>query len=81
MSEDTIVVGKRGEIYTDEKLRKKVGIRKGGRVRATVVDGKLVIEPIASVEDLIRSSPLISTTVEKAEEASEEAQKEEGAFG
>ena len=81
MSEETIVVGKRGEIYTDEKLRKKVGIRKGGRVRATVVDGKLVIEPIASVEDLIRSSPLISTTVEKAEEASEEAQKEEGAFG
>ena len=81
MSEETIIVGKRGEIYTDEKLRKKVGIRKGGRVKATVVDGKLVIEPVASVEDLIRSSPLISTSVEKAEEASEEAQKEEEAFG
>ncbi len=80
MSEETIQVGKRGEIYTDENLRKRVGIRKGGRVRATVVDGKLIIEPIASVEDLI-SSPLVSTSVEKAEEVSEEAQKEEGAFG
>jgi hypothetical protein len=40
-----------------------------------------VIEPIASVEDLIRSGPLISTSVEKAEKVSEEAQKEEEAFG
>jgi bifunctional DNA-binding transcriptional regulator/antitoxin component of YhaV-PrlF toxin-antitoxin module len=81
LSEETILVGKRGEIYTDEKLRKKVGIRKGGRVKATVLDGKLIIEPIASVEDMIRSSPLVSTSAEKAEKLSEEAQKEEGAFG
>ena len=63
------------------KVRKRVGIQKGGRVKATVVEGKLIIEPIASVEDLIRRRPLVSTRAEKAEELSEEAQKEEGAFG
>jgi len=81
VSEETIAVGKRGEIYTDEKLRKKVGIRKGGRVKATVVDGKLIIEPMDTVEEIIRRSPLVSTTPEKAEEISEEAQKEQGSFG
>jgi bifunctional DNA-binding transcriptional regulator/antitoxin component of YhaV-PrlF toxin-antitoxin module len=81
MSEKTIVVGKRGEIYTDEKLRKKVGIRKGGRVRATVVDGKLIIEPIDTLEEIIRRRPLVSVSPDKAEEASEHAQREQGALG
>jgi bifunctional DNA-binding transcriptional regulator/antitoxin component of YhaV-PrlF toxin-antitoxin module len=75
------LVGKRGEIYTDENLRKRVGIRKGGRVKATVVEGKLIIEPIASVEDLIRSRPLVSTSVKNAEELSEGVQREKGVFG
>jgi len=81
MSEESIVVGKRGEIYTDEKLRKKTGIRKGGRVKATVVDGKLIIEPLASVEDLVKRRSLISMTPEEAEEISEQVQKEKGIVG
>ena len=81
MSEESIVVGKRGEIYTNEKLRKKAGIRKGSRVKAKVVDGKLIIEPMDTIEDLIKRSPLISTSPEAAEEISEEAQREQGAFG
>ena len=81
MSEETIVVGKRGEIYTNEKLRKKAGIRKGGRVKAAVVGGKLIIEPTDTVEELIRKSPLVSLSPEEAEELSEEKQKEHGAFG
>jgi bifunctional DNA-binding transcriptional regulator/antitoxin component of YhaV-PrlF toxin-antitoxin module len=81
MSEESIIVGKRGEIYTDEKLRKKVGIRKGGRVKATVADGKLIIEPMDTVEEIIRRRPLVSVSPEKAEGISEEAQKEQGAFG
>lgn len=80
-SEETIVVGKRGEIYTDENLRKKVGIRKGGRVKATIVDGRLIIEPVDTLEDLIKRNPLISISPEKAEKMSEEVQKEKGAFG
>lgn len=76
-----MAVGKRGEIYTDEKLRRRVGIRKGGQVRATVVDGKLIIEPLDTIEDIIKRKPLISTSPEEAEEISEDAQKEHAAFG
>jgi bifunctional DNA-binding transcriptional regulator/antitoxin component of YhaV-PrlF toxin-antitoxin module len=81
MSEESIIVGKRGEIYTGEKLRKKVGIRKGGRVKATIVDGKLIIEPMDTLEEIIRRRPLVSVSPEKVEKISEEAQKEQGAFG
>jgi bifunctional DNA-binding transcriptional regulator/antitoxin component of YhaV-PrlF toxin-antitoxin module len=80
VSEDILSIGQRGEIYTDEELRRKTGITKGGRVRATVMDGKLILEPLPSLEDLIRS-PLITISVRKAEELSEEVQKEEGIDG
>jgi bifunctional DNA-binding transcriptional regulator/antitoxin component of YhaV-PrlF toxin-antitoxin module len=80
MSEATLSVGKRGEIYTDEKLRRKAGIRKGGRVKATVTDGRLIIEPLPSLEDLLKSS-LFTISVKDAERLSEKAQKEEGIFG
>jgi bifunctional DNA-binding transcriptional regulator/antitoxin component of YhaV-PrlF toxin-antitoxin module len=80
MSEDTLLVGKRGEIYTDERLRKKAGIKKGGRVKATVMNGRLIIEPLPSLEDLL-SNPLITINAREAEALSEKAQKEEGVFG
>jgi len=80
MSEKTLLVGKRGEIYTDERLRKKAGIRKGGRVKATVVGGRLIIEPLPSLEDLL-GDPVMTISAKEAEALSEKAQKEEGVFG
>jgi len=80
MSEGTLLVGKRGEIYTDEKLRKAAGIKKGGRVKATVTNGRLIIEPLPSLEDLLRS-PMVTMSAKQAERLSESAQKEGGLFG
>ena len=80
MSEDVLLVGKRGEIYTDERLRKAAGIKKGGRVRATATKGRLVIEPLPSLEDLLKDT-IIAISPREAERLSEDAQKEEGAFG
>jgi bifunctional DNA-binding transcriptional regulator/antitoxin component of YhaV-PrlF toxin-antitoxin module len=80
MSDNTLLIGQRGEIYTDEALRQKLGIKKGGRVKATIVDGRLILEPLPSLEDLIRS-PLVTISARRAEELSEEAQMEEEAIG
>lgn len=80
MSEIFLKVGKKGEIYTNKKLRKLVGIKEGGFVKAYVRDGKLVIEPIPSVEDIIKK-PLVRLSPEKAEELSIESQKEVGIYG
>lgn len=80
MSESILTVGEKGEIYTNDSLRKMVGIRKGGKVRARVSGDKLVIEPLPSLEELL-ASPLARMTPEEAERVSEEAQKEAGLYG
>jgi len=73
-------VGKKGEIYTSKEIRQKVGIKEGGRVRAIVEKGKLIIEPIPTIEEVIRES-IIELSPEEAEKLSEEIQKEEGIYG
>lgn len=49
-----------------------MGIREGGRVRAVVVGDRLIIEPLPSVEDMIRE-PVAEITAREAEKLSEEA--------
>ena len=73
-------VGKKGEIYTSKEIRQKVGIKEGGRVRAIVEKGKLIIEPIPTIEEVIKES-IIELSPEEAEKLSEEIQKEEGIYG
>ena len=80
MSEVVLKVGKKGEIYTSKELREKTGIRPGGLVRAVVEGRKLIIEPIPSMEDIIKEV-VMELTPEEADELSEEAQKEEGIYG
>ena len=79
-SESLLVVGNKGEIYTNDELRRKVGIRKGGKVRARVSGGKLVIEAQPSLKEVL-AAPLMTMTPDEAERLSEEAQKEAGAYG
>ncbi len=73
-------MGDRGEIYTNDSLRKKVGIRKGGKVKAVVAGDRVFIEPLPSLEEVIRTS-LVRLTPDEAERLSEETQKESGAYG
>ena len=80
MSEIILRVGKRGEIYTSKELRLKVGIKEGGIVRAIVEEGRLIIEPIPRIEEVIQR-PVVKLSPKEAERLSEEFQKEEGIYG
>jgi len=80
MSEIILKVGKRGEIYTSKELRLKVGIKEGGIVRAIVEEGRLIIEPIPRIEEVIQR-PVVKLSPKEAERLSEEFQKEEGIYG
>jgi hypothetical protein len=80
MSEEILIVGKRGEIFTTKQLRNKTKIKKGGKVRASIVEGRLVLEPILSIEELLHRPVLVSESA-KIELLSEEVQREAGAYG
>ncbi len=80
MSEIILRVGKKGEIYTTRKVREKLGIRENSFVGAYIVEDKLIIKPILSVEEKIKRH-IVEISPEEAEKLSEEAQREEGVYG
>ncbi|MGI0079741.1 MAG: AbrB/MazE/SpoVT family DNA-binding domain-containing protein [Nitrososphaerales archaeon] len=81
MSEITLKVGKRGEIFTTKELRKIANIKEGGKVKVKIIENKVIIEPVLSIESLLKRPPLISLTARAAEKLSERIQKEEGVYG
>jgi bifunctional DNA-binding transcriptional regulator/antitoxin component of YhaV-PrlF toxin-antitoxin module len=72
LSETILKVGKKGEIYVTKELRKKVGIVEDSFVKVLVKDGKLIIESIPRIEDLIKEKKIIELTPQEAEKISEE---------
>ena len=80
MSETTLKVGKKGEIFTNADLRKRANIKEGGKVKARVVENRLIIESIPSIEELLKH-PVAKMTTKEAEKLSEQTQKEEGVYG
>lgn len=81
MSETTLRVGKRGEIFTTKELRKKANIKSGGKVRAKVMGDKVILEPVLSIEYLLKRPRLATLTPKQAERLSERIQKEESVYG
>jgi len=80
-SETTLKVGKKGEIFTNADLRRRANIKEGGKVKATVVGNKLIVEALPTLEELLKLPPIIRTTTKEIEKNSEEIQKEEGIYG
>ncbi len=80
MSEIALRVGKRGEIYTTAEVRRRIGLREGGKARAWIEGRRLIIEAIPSIEDVIRAG-IVELTPEEAERLSEEIQRERGIYG
>jgi len=81
LSEITLKVGKKGEIFTTKALRKRANIREGGKVTAKISKNKVIIEPVLSIEELLTRPPLGTLTPREAEKLSEQMQKEEGIYG
>ncbi|MCD6409788.1 MAG: AbrB/MazE/SpoVT family DNA-binding domain-containing protein [Candidatus Verstraetearchaeota archaeon] len=74
-------VGRKGEIYTTKELREKAGIRENGLVRAMVLEGKVVLEPIPTVEELLGEEAVVKVSPEEVERLSVEVQRERGVYG
>lgn len=81
LSETILKVGKRGEIFTTKELRKRANITNGGKVTARVVGDQVIIEPVISLESLLKRPPLATLTPKQAEKLSKQIQKEEGVYG
>lgn len=74
-------VGSKGELYPSSNLRKLLNLRPNTRVKYHISPkGYLIVEPVYSIEDLLKMPPIAEVTVEEIESLSEKMQ-EKGADG
>ena len=60
-------VGSKGELYTTKEIRDKLGLKPNTKVLLRVLDGRLVVEPIPSLEQLLAEPPQVRITAEEDE--------------
>jgi bifunctional DNA-binding transcriptional regulator/antitoxin component of YhaV-PrlF toxin-antitoxin module len=58
-------VGSKGELFPPKKMREKLGLRPRTKVLYRIYNGRLVVEPVPSLEELMMRKPLVTITVEE----------------
>jgi bifunctional DNA-binding transcriptional regulator/antitoxin component of YhaV-PrlF toxin-antitoxin module len=59
------VVGSKEELYPPKKIRRALGLRPGMKVKYTLEGRKLVVEPIPSLEDLLKMKPTVEISLKE----------------
>lgn len=77
MSSLTGKIGNKGEMYLPVNIRKKMGLSPGTKVKFIILpNGKLYIEKIPSLEELLDKKPILKVSFEEVERTSEEMQSQ-----
>lgn len=58
-------VGSKGEIFPPKEIRERLGLHAHTRVLYKVEDGRLIVEPIPSLEEVLKEPPLVDVTLEE----------------
>jgi len=58
-------VGSKGELFIPKKIRDKIGIKPHMKVIYRIEDGKLIVEPIPSLEEVLKELPEVEITLEE----------------
>jgi bifunctional DNA-binding transcriptional regulator/antitoxin component of YhaV-PrlF toxin-antitoxin module len=66
MTTETVsVVGSKEELHPPKKIRRALGLRPGMKVKYTLEGRKLVVEPIPSLEDLLKMEPTVEISLKE----------------
>ena len=68
-------VGSKGELFPPKELRERLDLRPHRRVLYRESDGVLIVEPVPSVEELLRKPPKVEVTIEELSELRRELSK------
>jgi len=58
-------VGSKGELFPPKEIREKLGLRPRVKVIYKVVDGRLLVEPVPSLEEVLKEPPSVEITLEE----------------
>jgi bifunctional DNA-binding transcriptional regulator/antitoxin component of YhaV-PrlF toxin-antitoxin module len=58
-------VGSKGELFPPKDIREKLGLRAHVKVIYKIEDGRLVVEPVPNLEDVLKEPPSVEVTFEE----------------
>jgi AbrB family looped-hinge helix DNA binding protein len=58
-------VGSKGELFPPKEIREKLGLKAHTRVIYKVEDGRLIIEPVPSIEEILKEPTFIEVNLEE----------------
>ena len=58
-------VGSKGEIFPPKRLRDELGLQPHTKIRYEVKEGRLVVEAIPTLQEVLREPPAVETTMEE----------------
>jgi bifunctional DNA-binding transcriptional regulator/antitoxin component of YhaV-PrlF toxin-antitoxin module len=58
-------VSSKGELFPSKEIRKKLGLKTHTRVIHKIESGKLIVEPIPTLEEVLKESPTVEITLEE----------------
>jgi AbrB family looped-hinge helix DNA binding protein len=58
-------VGSKGELFPPKEVRKKLGLKAHTKVIYKIESGKLIVEPVPTLEEALKESPAVEITLEE----------------
>ncbi|MFQ6087009.1 MAG: AbrB/MazE/SpoVT family DNA-binding domain-containing protein [Candidatus Bathyarchaeia archaeon] len=58
-------VGSKGELFPPKKIRETLGLRPHVKVIYKIEGGRLLVEPVPSLEDILEEPPSVEITLEE----------------
>ena len=58
-------VGSKGELFPPKEIRESLGLRPNVRVIYRIEGGILVVEPVPSLEEVLKEPPSVEITIEE----------------
>jgi len=58
-------VGSKGELFPPKEIREKLGLHANTKIIYKIEAGRLVVEPIPSLEEVLKESPPVQITLEE----------------
>ena len=58
-------VGSKGELFPPKEIRKKLNLKAHTKVIYKIESGKLIVEPVPTLEEVLKEPPAIEITLEE----------------
>ncbi|MGC8998961.1 MAG: AbrB/MazE/SpoVT family DNA-binding domain-containing protein [Candidatus Bathyarchaeia archaeon] len=65
-------VGSKGELFLPKKFREKLGLKAHTKVIYKIEDGRLIVELVPSIEELLKEPPMVEISLEEFHELRKE---------